>query len=57
MPKEVEYEIALDATEATLKIIEEQLESDSVLWQAEGASKVNGAEMQRPHFRVLNLAP
>lgn len=35
-----EYEIELDATEATLSAIEEQLESDSPVMQAEGAHKV-----------------
>ena len=41
MPKDAEYEIELDATEATLCAIEEQLEDDSAVMQAEGAQKVN----------------
>lgn len=41
MPKDAEYEIELDATEATLCAIEEQLEDDSAVMQAEGAHKVN----------------
>lgn len=43
MPKDAEYEIELDATEATLCAIEEQLEDDSAVMQAEGAHKVNPA--------------
>lgn len=38
-----EYEIELDATEGTLSAIEEQLESDSPVMQAEGAHKVISA--------------
>lgn len=41
MPKDAEYEIELDATEATVCAIEEQLEDDSAVMQAEGAHKVN----------------
>jgi hypothetical protein len=40
MLKDAEYEIELDATEATLCAIEEQLEDDSAVMQAEGAHKV-----------------
>lgn len=40
MLKEAEYEVGLDANEATLRTIQEQLESDSPLWQTEGAHKV-----------------
>ena len=36
-----EYEVELDAAEATLSAIEEQLESDSPVMQAEGAHKVS----------------
>ena len=35
-----EFEVELDASEATLTAIEEQLESDSPVMQAEGAHKV-----------------
>ena len=41
MPKDADYEIELDATEATLSAIEEQLEDCSPVMQAEGAHKVN----------------
>lgn len=36
-----EYEVDLDATEATLNAIEEQLDSGSPIMQAEGAHKVS----------------
>lgn len=36
-----EYEVDLDATEATLCAVEEQIESDSPVMQAEGAHKVS----------------
>ena len=39
MPKDAEYEIELDATEATLNAIEEQLEDASSVMQIEGAHK------------------
>lgn len=39
--QQVEYEVDLDAAEATLSAIEEQLESDSPVMQAEGAHKVS----------------
>lgn len=39
MQKDADYEIELDAAEATLSAIEEQLEDDSPVMQAEGAHK------------------
>ena len=54
MSKEVEYEIGLDANDATLKTIEEQLESDSPLWQTEGAHKVCIAPRVSSSFAVTH---
>ncbi|DBA97303.1 hypothetical protein WJX77_006221 [Trebouxia sp. C0004] len=48
MPRDAEYEIELDATEATLCAIEEQLEDDSAVMQAEGAHKFR--RLSRDHF-------
>lgn len=39
------YEVDLDATEATLNAIEEQLESGSPIMQAEGAHKVTALHL------------
>ena len=44
-----EYEVDLDATEATLNVIEEQLESDSPIMQAEGALKVSAGRLFTTH--------
>ncbi|KAL3133134.1 hypothetical protein ABBQ38_007030 [Trebouxia sp. C0009 RCD-2024] len=46
--QQVEYEVDLDAAEATLSAIEEQLESDSPVMQAEGAHKFR--RLSRNHF-------
>lgn len=54
MLKEAEYEIGLDANEATLKTIQEQLESDSPLWQTEGAHKVRIASRIASSFDVTH---
>lgn len=44
-----EYEVDLDATEATLNVIEEQLESGSPIMQAEGALKVSAQHISATH--------
>lgn len=56
MLKEAEFEVGLDANEATLRVIQEQLESDSPLWQTEGAHKVCLAAATLAYHRQLSYA-